>query len=185
MQILAIDLGTDTLPALALGRSPPESDVMKLPPRPPSERLLNREVILRGYLFTGTIEALLIMSAYFLVLYSGGWVPGQELSATDPLYMRATTVVFAGIVMAQLGNLLSSQTLRSSALEVGLLRNRWILAGMVFAISVMLLVIYLPPLQPIFGTAPPGIMEWFILILFPPIVFLTDEMRKFIQRRLA
>jgi len=99
--------------------------------------------------------------------------------------MRATTVVFAGIVMAQLGNLLSSQTLRSSALEVGLLRNRWILAGMVFAISVMLLVIYLPPLQPIFGTAPPGIMEWFILILFPPIVFLTDEMRKFIQRRLA
>ncbi|REE26423.1 P-type E1-E2 ATPase [Methanothermobacter defluvii] len=185
MQILAIDLGTDTLPALALGRSPPESDVMKLPPRPPSERLLNREVILRGYLFTGTIEAALIMAAYFLVLYSGGWLPGQELSASDPLYMRATTAVFAGIVMAQLGNLLSSQTLRSSALEVGLLRNRWIPAGMVFAISVMLLVIYLPPLQPIFGTSPPGIREWFILILFTPIVFLTDEMRKFIQRRLA
>ncbi|WP_321212181.1 cation-transporting P-type ATPase [Methanothermobacter sp. DP] len=183
MQILAIDLGTDTLPALALGRSPPESDVMQRPPRPVRERLLNLEVLLRGYLFTGSIEAFLVMMAYFLVLSGGGWVPGQSLPADDPLYMRATTVVFAGIVMAQMGNLLSSQTTRSSALKVGLLRNRWIPAGMIFAVIVMLMVIYLPPLQPVFGTQPLKPVEWLMIILFAPLVFLTDEARKLIQRR--
>ncbi|NLM02120.1 MAG: cation-transporting P-type ATPase [Methanothermobacter wolfeii] len=181
MQILAIDLGTDTLPALALGRSPPEEDVMKRPPRPPSERLLNRGVILRGYLFTGSIEAALVMAAYFMVLWSGGWTQGQHLSFTDPLYMRATTVVFAGIVLSQVGNLLSSQTMRSPAIRMGLFRNRWIIWGMVFALTVMLSIIYIPLLQGIFGTLPHGPAEWLLLILFAPVVFLTDELRKVVM----
>ena len=79
MQILAIDLGTDTLPALALGMGPPESDVMDRPPRPRSERLLNLGVIWRGYIFLGLIEAALVMSGYFWVLFSGGWTLGQSL----------------------------------------------------------------------------------------------------------
>lgn len=73
MQILAIDLGTDTLPAVALGVGPSDSDVMDRPPRSRNEGLLNRFVILRGYLFLGLIEAVLVMSGYFWVLFNAGW----------------------------------------------------------------------------------------------------------------
>lgn len=182
MQILAIDLGTDTLPALALGRSPPEADVMDRPPRPPHERLLNLPVIVRGYLFIGVIEAILVMSGYFWVLYNGGWTLGKPLSFANPLYLKATTMVFAGIVMAQIGNLLTSQTMKSSVFEIGLFKNRWIIWGILFELIILFSIIYVPQLQLIFGTAPLGFNEWGYLILFIPIVFIADEIRKAVFR---
>ena len=119
MQILAIDLGTDTLPALALGMGPSESDVMDRPPRPRNERLLNWGVIWRGYIFLGLIEAFLVMSGYFWVLYGGGWSLGESLPFTDPLYLEATTMVFVGIVTSQIGNLIGCQTTRNINLQGG------------------------------------------------------------------
>ncbi|MEM4524923.1 MAG: cation-transporting P-type ATPase [Methanothermobacter sp.] len=184
MQILAIDLGTDTLPALALGRSPPEADVMDKPPRPPHERLLNLPVIFRGYLFIGTIEAILVMSGYFWVLYNGGWTLGKPLAFTDPLYLKATTMVFAGIVMAQIGNLLTCQTTKSSVFQIGLFKNRWIIWGILFELLILFSIVYVPQLQSIFGTSPLGLNEWVYLISFIPIVFIADEARKAVSRHL-
>ncbi|HIH61904.1 MAG TPA: cation-transporting P-type ATPase, partial [Methanobacteriales archaeon] len=185
MQILAIDLGTDTLPALALGRGPPEADVMEKPPRPPHERLLNLPVIFRGYLFIGVIEAILVMSGYFWVLHNGGWTLGKPLSFTDLLYLKATTMVFAGIVMAQIGNLLTCQTMRSSVFEIGLFKNRWIIWGILFELIILSSIIYVPQLQPIFGTTPLGFKEWAYLISFIPIVFMADEIRKLVFRHFS
>ncbi|HMK53468.1 MAG TPA: cation-transporting P-type ATPase [Methanobacteriaceae archaeon] len=183
MQILAIDLGTDTVPALALGVGPSESDVMKRPPRSRKEKLLNRGVVLRGYVFLGIIEAFLVMSGYFWVLFSGGWQWGQQLSFTDPLYLQATTMVFAGIVMAQMGNLLGCQTTRTSTFEVGIFKNKWIMRGIAFSVAVLLAIVYLPPLQAIFNTTALGIREWIVLLSFVPIMFLAEELRKFLVRR--
>lgn len=183
MQILAIDLGTDTLPALALGVGPSESDVMDRPPRSRKERLLNRFVIMRGYVFLGLIEAILVMSGYFWVLYSAGWSLGVNLSFTDPLYLKATTMVFAGIVMAQIGNLLGCQTTRTSAFTVGLFKNKWIIRGIIFEVIVLLSIIYIPFLQDIFSTTALGLNEWLYLILFIPIMFFAEELRKYITNR--
>ena len=183
MQILAIDLGTDTLPALALGRGPAESDVMDRPPRSRKERLLNFSVIFRGYIFLGLIEAALVMSGYFWILYRGGWTLGQSLPFTDPLYLQATTMVFAGIVMAQIGTLLACQTTRSSSITVGLFKNRWIIWGILFETIILLSIVYLPPLQPIFNTTGLGLMEWAYLITFIPIMFGADELRKYYLRK--
>ncbi len=183
MQILAIDLGTDTLPALALGVGPSESDVMDRPPRSRKEKLLNRFVIIRGYLFLGLIEAVLVMSGYFWVLYGAGWSLGVNLSFNDPLYLKATTMVFAGIVMAQIGNLLGCQTTRTSAFTVGLFKNKWIIRGILFEVIVLLSIIYIPFLQDIFSTTALGLNEWLYLILFIPIMFFTEELRKYITNR--
>lgn len=183
MQILAIDLGTDTVPALALGVGPAESDVMNRPPRPRKERLLNFGVIFRGYIFLGIIEAALVMSGFFWVLISSGWTWGQQLSFTDPVYLKATSMVFAGIVLAQMGNLLGCQTNRTSVLEVGIFKNRWILRGIAFSVAVLLAIIYIPPLQGIFGTTALGLYEWLYLLTFVPIMFLADELRKYMVRR--
>ena len=182
MQILAIDLGTDTLPALALGMGPSESDVMKRPPRRHDERLLNLPVIFRGYIYLGLIEALLVISGYFWVLFSGGWQWGDSLLFTDPLYLRSTTIVFVGIVCAQIGNLLACQTTRMSSLKLGLFKNRWILIGILFEILVILSIVYIPYLQNIFGTTSLSINEWLYVITFIPIMFLADELRKYFIR---
>ncbi len=183
MQILAIDLGTDTLPALALGVGPSESDVMDRAPRSRKEGLLNRFVIMRGYVFLGLIEAALVMSGYFWVLYSGGWSLGVNLPTTEPLYLKATTMVFAGIVMAQIGNLLGCQTTRTSAFTVGLFKNKWIIRGILFEVAVLLSIIYLPFMQSIFTTTALGISEWIYLITFIPIMFFAEELRKYFARR--
>lgn len=183
MQILAIDLGTDTLPALALGVGPSESDVMDRPPRSRKERLLNFGVIFRGYIFLGLIEAALVMSGFFWTLTNGGWQLGQPLSFTDPLYIKGTTMVFAGIVSAQIGNLLSCQTTRTSAFTIGLFKNRWIPIGIAFEITIMLAIIYIPYLQLIFNTTALGINDWLYVLTFIPIMIFADELRKYFVRR--
>ena len=183
MQILAIDLGTDTLPAVALGVGPSDSDVMDRPPRSRNEGLLNRFVILRGYLFLGLIEAVLVMSGYFWVLFNAGWTFGVNLSANNPLYMEATTMVFAGIVMAQIGNLFGCQTTRTSVFKVGVFKNNWIVRGIIFEVVLMISIIYIPFMQNIFNTAPLGINEWLYLISFIPIMIIAEELRKYIARR--
>lgn len=182
MQILAIDLGTDTLPALALGVGPSESDVMDRPPRSRKDRLLNRFVIMRGYIFLGIIEAVLVMSGYFWILFNAGWSFGVNLSFSDPIYLKATTMVFAGIVMAQIGNLLGCQTTRTSAFKVGVFKNKWIIRGIIFEVVVLLSIIYIPLLQNIFSTTSLGINDWMYLISFIPIMFFAEELRKYISR---
>ncbi|MDI6724361.1 MAG: cation-transporting P-type ATPase [Methanobacterium sp.] len=182
MQILAIDLGTDTVPALALGVGPSEADVMDIPPRSRKERLLNREVLFRGYIYLGLIKTTLVMSGYFWVLYNGGWQFGQELSFSDPLYIKATTMVFAGIVTAQMGNLLGCQSSRTSVFKIGLFKNRWIPIGIAFMAIVIFSIIYIPYLQDIFNTTALGLNEWLYLITFAPIMFFADELRKYIVR---
>jgi magnesium-transporting ATPase (P-type) len=183
MQILAIDLGTDTLPALALGMGPSEADVMERPPRPRKERILNLQVILRGYIFLGIIEAILVMSGYFWVLWNGGWQLGESLPFSDPLYLKATTMVFAGIVTAQIGNLIGCQTTRTSTLKVGVFKNKWIIRGILFEVIVVLCIVYIPYLQGIFGTTNLGIFEWIYLIAFIPIMFFAEEFRKYIATK--
>jgi magnesium-transporting ATPase (P-type) len=92
-------------------------------------------------------------------------------------------MVFAGIVMAQMGNLLGCQTSRTSVFSLGVFKNKWIIRGFLFAMAVLLAIIYLPPLQGIFGTTPLGIWEWLYILSFIPIMFLAEELRKFVVRR--
>ncbi|MFH1736790.1 MAG: cation-transporting P-type ATPase, partial [Actinomycetota bacterium] len=104
MQILAIDLGTDMLPALALGTEAPEPGVMKRPPRDPKERLLNWPLLRRAYLFLGPIQATACMLAYFFIYWTNGWRPGMELAASGIVYIKATTANHAAVVTTQIGN---------------------------------------------------------------------------------
>mgnify|MGYP005851896901 CR=1 FL=1 len=104
VQILAVDLGTDLLPALALGAERPDPDVMARPPRSRRERLLSTPLLLRAYGFLGPIQAAAAMAAYFAVLDAGGWTWGQTRAPSDPLYLRATTACLAAIVAMQVAN---------------------------------------------------------------------------------
>ncbi len=178
MQILAVDLGTDLLPALALGTERPEPGLMDRPPRPRNERLLSRTRLLHAYGFLGAIEAALAMFAFFWTYWLAGWQPGLPLAAAGPLYVRATTMTLCGIVAAQIGNVFACRTDRESVFRTGLFSNRLVWVGIAAEIGLLLLLIHVPVLARTFSLAPLAFREWWILLLFPCIVLGLEEARK-------
>jgi calcium-translocating P-type ATPase len=182
MQMLAVDLGTDLLPALALGAEPPEADVMDQAPRPRGERLLSAARLVRAYGFLGVAEAALSMLGFFWTYVVAGWRPGLPMAASGDLYRRATTMTLAGIVAAQVGNVFACRTDRESVLRVGLFRNRLVLGGIAVEVGLLLTLILVSPLRHAFGLAPLAVEEWGILLVFPIIMLALEEARKWLGR---
>ncbi len=186
LQILAIDLGTEVLPALALGREPAEPGLMERPPRPRSEGVIRRSLLYRAWVFLGLIEAALVLAGFFLVLWRAGWSPGDDTSLGSPLhddYLRATTMTFAGIVACQIGTAVAARTERASLRSVGLFTNPALLWGIAFEVLFCGAIVYVPLLQDIFGTAGLGPLELALLATFPIVVWGADEWRRARLRR--
>jgi sodium/potassium-transporting ATPase subunit alpha len=179
MQILAVDLGTDIFPALALGAEKPTKGVMKQLPRSPDERLLNFRILSRAYLFLGPIEAVAGLFGFFYVLNSGGWQWGMVLPVDNFLYMQATTACLAGIIISQIGNVFACRSFNESVFSIGLFSNRLILFGIAVELILSVFIIYHPLGNKIFGTAPLGFSVWLILIPFGIGLLLFEEIRKF------
>jgi magnesium-transporting ATPase (P-type) len=88
MQVLAIDLGTDMLPALALGTERAEPGTMNRPPRQRGERLLNRAVLARVFGWIGPMEGLAAMASFFCAYLLAGWRPWEALADSGDLYKQ-------------------------------------------------------------------------------------------------
>jgi calcium-translocating P-type ATPase len=180
MQILAVDLGTDMLPALSLGAESPEPGVMDRPPRPRTQRLLDARRLLHAYGFLGVAEAALSLGAFFWTYRVAGWRPGLPMPASGPLYARATTMTLGGIVAAQVGNVFACRTDRESVFRVGLFSNRMLIVSVGAEVAIFLMLVLVPPFPAVFGLAPVGFTEWKILLLFPPVMLLLEEGRKWL-----
>ena len=163
LQLLAIDLGTDTLPALALSREAAEPGLMDRPPRPPKERLIRKSLLLRSWGFLGVISAALVIGAYLFTLHTGGWQPNAPTGAGTPLnhlYRQSTTVAWLGIVACQIGTAFAARTDRVSLRQIGVFTNRFLLVAIGVALSFAAVVVYVPAFQSIFGTAAPSHTSW-------------------------
>jgi sodium/potassium-transporting ATPase subunit alpha len=183
MQILAIDLGTETIPALALGMETPEVNIMNNPPRPLGKGLIDRSVLFRGYIFMGLISTIGVLFAYFYVLYNGGWKWGMVLPIDNLLTREATTATFLGIVMLQVGTVFACRSFKDSIFSLGFLSNRLLVIGVVFELLLSAIIIYSPIGNRIFGTAPINLSVWLILIPFSIVLLLAEELRKVYVRR--
>jgi len=181
MQVLAIDLFVEIPPALAISREPPEPGTMRKPPRSSQKHLLDKAALLRSF-YVGTITGVIAMMMCLMVWTAGGWTMGMPLEASSPLYMKGTTITFAGIVFGQVANVLSCRTDRVSIFRTSLSRNRWIPAAIGAQISVLALFVYLPWLQPTFGTIGLGPLDWAYLLLITGSVVVAEELRKLIIR---
>lgn len=185
MQILAVDLGTDLLPALALGMEKPEPDVMRRPPRSRRDRLLNLSMLLRAYGWLGMIEATLGLLGFFAVYWLAGWRPGEPMADSGALYATATTMSLAGIVACQIGNAFACRSERESIRQVGFAGNGTLLAGIVTEITALLAFIYVPPLARVFSLAPLEPRHWLILASFPLLLLAAEELRKAVMGQLV
>lgn len=182
LQILAVDLGTDMLPALALGAEAPEPDVMRRPPRARTERLWNRSLITRAYLFLGVMEAAAAMAAFFFVLWQGGWRYGEVLAAQDPLYLQATTACLSAIIIMQVANVFLCRSEQESLLRKDLLGNPLLLWGIAFEVGLILLIDYTSWGNRIFGTAPIPLDVWLFVLPFALTMLLAEALRKGLNR---
>jgi magnesium-transporting ATPase (P-type) len=186
MQILAIDLGTDTLPALALSREPAEPGLMDRPPRPRTQGVISRAMLARAWGFLGLISAALVMSGFYLTLRHAGWHPGDATGPGSPLnhaYRQATTVTWLGIVACQVGTAFAVRTSHASLRSVGVFSNRYLLGAIVIALAFAAALIYLPALNSFFGTAPLTGAQLATVAPFPFIVWGADELRRLLLRR--
>ena len=178
IQILLVDLGTDMLPALALGAERPDPEVMRRPPRPRSERLLSWPLLGRAYGFLGAMEAAASMAVFFFALLALGWSHGQMYASTDPGYRAATTACLAAIVMAQVANVFACRSASRSAFDRGALQNP--LLGWAIAFELLLIgaVVYTPWGQRLFGTAAIGPEVWALAAALGLGMLLVDEARR-------
>jgi calcium-translocating P-type ATPase len=184
--VLAIDLGTDTVPALALGREPAEPGTMDRAPRPRAAGIISRAMLSRAWLRLGVLEALLVMGGYFLVMLTAGWSPGDATSPGTALhhtYLQATTMTWAGIVACQMGAAFAVRTSHASLREVGVFSNPHLLRGVAFALAFAAVIIYVPPVQSIFKTVALPVSDLAVLACFPVIVWGSDELWRWRQRR--
>jgi sodium/potassium-transporting ATPase subunit alpha len=184
MQVLAIDLGTDILPGLALGAEKPTRDLMKLPPRSPHEKLLNMKTLLVVFLLLGSIEAAAGLFGFFHLLKQGGWHWGEMLPPGDMLYMQATTACLTGIVIAQVANVFACRSFRESVFRIGFFSNRLIFGGIAFELALQFFIVYHPWGNRIFSTHPISVTTWLVLIPFAFVLFFAEEARKTVMRNI-
>jgi calcium-translocating P-type ATPase len=183
MQILAVDLGTDMVPALGLGAESPDSQVMRRPPRRRHDRLLTPGLLVRAYLFLGSLEAAAAMAAFFFVLVAAGWQLGQELSPSHLLYRQATTACLTAIVLMQVVNVHLCRSSRSSIASRSVLDNPLITLGIVVEVALIFAIDYTAPGNAMFGTAPIGYEAWLVVLPFAVTMLVLDEARKALVRR--
>jgi magnesium-transporting ATPase (P-type) len=183
MQILSIDLGTDIVPALALGAESPEPGLMDRPPRNVGEHTITRSLLLRAYPWLGAIQSLAAMAAFYFVYWTNGyWGQWLDLPSSGPLYQTATAMTLAAVVATQIGNVFAQRTERVSVFRIGFFNNRLVWLGIATEVVLVLLITYVPALQWLFGTAAIPASYWLFLVAWVPLLFVADEIRKAIVR---
>lgn len=183
MQILTVDLGTDLLPALGLGTEKAEPGIMDQPPRPLNSHLLNRSIIWKAFGWYGLIASVVSTAAYFYVNHVNGW-PNVPLAGSGMVYAEATTITLGAIVFSQIAAAMNCRTQISSVFSIGLFSNHRILTGIVVEVVLIALLMYVPFLQGVFNTGPLNLSEWIFLFCIPVPIFLIEELRKYIVRRI-
>ena len=189
VQVLAIDLAIDVIPSLALSREPPEAGIMEEPPRSLKERLFTGKIFGRS-LYIGVIIAVGAMIGALSAWMAGGWYFGMPLTPdsafyTSGVYTKGVTMVFAGIVVAQAGNVLASRTSKQSIFKTSLKTNKWIIVGIVSQLSILAVLLYVPLMQKFFGTTALGFTDWIYLISLALVVIFAEEIRKFFVRHFS
>ena len=179
--LLAFDVGTETLPSLALGRDPAEPGIMRRPPRPRQEGVIRRPMLVRAWLFLGVLVAVLSLGCFFIVLTQSGWHSGDPTGAGSPFhhaYLQATTMMFLAMIAGQIGTAFAVRTQRTCLGQMGFFSNPYLLLAILAELLLAAIIVYAPPLQDLLATAGPPPKYLLLLLPCPVIVWGADELRR-------
>jgi magnesium-transporting ATPase (P-type) len=181
LQVLALDIGTDLLPALALGGEPSSGRAMDGPARTSS--LIDRRVMVRAFGVLGPAEAAVEMATFIVVLVAGGWAWGLEPS--PHLLAVASGSAFAAVVLGQLANAYACRSEVTWAGGKPLRTNRLLLVATAVELAMLMAFVGTPYLAALLGGAWPGGLGWAAAAVAVPTVILTDLAYKQCAKRLA
>lgn len=182
LQILALDIGTDLLPALALGSEAPSKGTLK---RPPERRhLMDKALMFRVFGLLGPVEAFFEMTAYTAVLLGAGWTPGAELPPSDVL-MAASGAAFTTVVLAQLANAFACRSASVPPWRLGWFSNRLLVWAVLAELGLLAVFLFLGPLAALLGHAPPSPGGLAVALAAIPAVLLADWLYKIARHRRA
>jgi magnesium-transporting ATPase (P-type) len=175
LQILALDIGTDTLSATALGAEPPERGILSGPPA--RGRLLDRTVALRAFGLLGPVEASLGMVAFLASFAAAGWRPGEPFPGGGAL-LAASGATFATVVLAQTANAFACRSAVVPPWRLGWGSNRLLLVAASIELVVALTALLAPPLARALGQAPPPLAGWLVAAASIPVLLSVDAFWK-------
>ena len=169
IQLLWLNLVTDSFPALALGVEKGEPDIMDRPPRDPDESILDRKMIV-GVSLQSLAVGGASLAAYITALYVYG---------TEGI-LNARTITFATLITSELLRAHSSRSQSHTLYKIGLFSNKTMVLASLGAFMLLLAVIYLPFMNLVFYTFPLGAEDWRIVLLFAFIPLAVGELSKLI-----
>jgi magnesium-transporting ATPase (P-type) len=179
LQILALDIGTDLLPALALGAEQPRSDMLQRSPL--RGHLLDRGVLRRVFGVLGPTEAVVEMAAFFATFLAVGWRPGDTFPSGDTL-MAASGAAFAAVVLGQLANAFACRSERRWPGALGWTTNRLLLVAVAVELALLVVFLWVPPIADLLGQAPPDTWGLAVALCAIPAVLAADAADKRLRR---
>jgi Ca2+-transporting ATPase len=177
--ILSVDLGTDILPAIALGVDEAEEGLMQKKPRPVGQRLMRGRFVW-NFLWTGLAIGVTVTGAFLWTVIQDGWTWSQG-AAGD--WHHATTVAFAALVMVQLVNAFSARSDRQSIFKMSLLSNHFLVLAVLSSVLLVLVMLYVPGLNTALKTTPLGWGDWVVVMVASLLPLVVVEGRKMIVRK--
>lgn len=169
IQILWLNLVTDTPPALALGVDPVPLDIMKRPPRPPQEPIFTKQLV-NNVLLHGFVMALITLGIFCLELYG-----------FDSSLRKAQTMAFTTLVLVQLLHSFNCQKSQKSMFVEGVWTNPWLIIANVVSLLLLLFSIYLPTLNQAFELETIGARDWIHAIAASLLINVSVEIQKWLK----
>ncbi len=172
IQLLWLNLVTDGAPALALGLEKGDPDIMKHPPRPPKEPVINRNMR------TGILVQAVVMTTAVLLAFIYG------LKRFPDNLIAAQTIAFVTLVVSELLRAFTARSEFYALTKIGILSNRWMLWAVVSSLLLLLAVVYIPFLQSFFGTVALSLQDWLVVAPLMLLASVAAEITKgFLRRR--
>jgi len=179
LQLLWLNLLTDSFPALALGREPGEPDNMKRPPRARDARIVDRRMIR-----TIAYQSVAIFGTVFTAFQIGRLAyPDILIDGAAAPHDGARTFAFTALLLAELFRAFSARSERQTFLEIGLRGNRSMVQAVALSAVLLLAILYLPFLSPVFSTVPLAPRDWLAIVPLALIPFAAGELQKVLYRK--
>jgi magnesium-transporting ATPase (P-type) len=179
LQILALDIGTDTLSAVALGAEPPAPHVLERPPV--SGHLLNRTVLHRAFGVLGPTEAAVSMAAFVISFVAAGWRPGDAFPGGD-VAAAASGAAFMAVVFGQLANAFACRSSTRWAGALHIRTNPLLLVGVSIGLAISLSALLIPPIADQLEHANPPLAGWVTALGAAVAVVAVDAVDKRLRR---
>jgi magnesium-transporting ATPase (P-type) len=182
LQVLCLDIGTDILPAVALGAEPSSPRALAQPPF--GRHLVDRLLLLRAAVILGLTEAVVEMLAFLGSLCSAGWRPGAPFPSGAPL-LAASGAAFTAVVAGQAANAFACRSTYLRPGKLGWFSNRYLVLAVLCEATMLAGFLYITPIATLLGQVPPNTVGLGLALLAIPAVLIADSVQKGFKRRIV